>query len=286
MSPVSADKSHVASATYTIMNNFFQERPPPPFPQRIKKANDALIPLKHPKKGMEYCYFMKNFDTMAHQQIFLNRCVLEKESTHLDVKVLKKEKMFDKELKYLPLLKYAYLGSESTLPMLNYDQITSYHERIVVELLKRLLMEMSKNHTKEEKVYWAFAKKTLTWVNMMVNRLHKYFDQNMGCVDNKKREKKLITGVASVVPEVYQQKTTSNEQLATASTVQIQVNEDWILWPPPEPPPLDKSQKRGVMPPIPRKKRCKQFQLRGQEKAPCLTANVVHVLPLLVCLFE
>jgi hypothetical protein len=96
----------------------------------------------------------------------------------------------------------------------------------------------------------------------------------------------LITGVASVVPEVYQQKTTSNEQLATASTVQIQVNEDWILWPPPEPPPLDKSQKRGVMPPIPRKKRCKQFQLRGQEKASCLTANVVHVLPLLVCLFE
>ncbi|KAK2423684.1 hypothetical protein QL285_034122 [Trifolium repens] len=284
MSPVSSDKSHVASATDTIMNNFFQERPPPPFPQRIKKANDAL---KHPKKGMEYCYFMKTFDTLAHQQIFLNRGVLEKESTHLDVKVLKKEKMFDKELKQLPLLKCAYLGSESTFPMINYAQITSSKERIIVELLKRLLMEMLKNHTKEETIYWAYAKETHTWNGLMVNRFYKYFDHDVGNVDTKFHGEKLIIGVKSLVQEAYHQmSTTGKEQLFAALGVQIQLIENWILRPRPEPPPLDKSQKRGVMPPVPREKRCKQSQLRGQEKAPCLTPNVVPVIPLLVCLFE
>jgi hypothetical protein len=237
---------------------FVQERPPPPFPQRIKKANDAL---KHPKKGMEYCYFMKTFDTLAHQQIFLNHCVLDKEITHLDVKELEKEEMFNKEFKQLSLLNHSYLGSESTLPMINYAPITSSQERIVVVLLKRLLMEMSKNHTKEEKVYWTFAKKTLTWVNMMVNRLHKYFDHDVGNVDTKFHGEKLIIGVKSLVLEAYHQmSTTGKEQLAAALGVQIQLIEDWILRPPPEPPPPEKSQKRGVKTPIPEKK-CRNLSM-------------------------
>jgi hypothetical protein len=50
---------------------------------------------------------MKTFDTLAHQQIFLNHCVLDKEITHLDVKELEKEEMFNKELKQLSLLNHS-----------------------------------------------------------------------------------------------------------------------------------------------------------------------------------
>jgi hypothetical protein len=122
-------------------------------------------------------------------------------------------------------------------------------------------MEMSKNHTKEEKVYWAFAKKTLTWVNMMVNRLHKYFDHDVGNVDTKFHGEKLIIGVKSLVLEAYHQmSTTGKEQLAAALGVQIQLIEDWILRPPPEPPPPEKSQKRGVKTPIPEKK-CRNLSM-------------------------
>ncbi|KAK2423009.1 hypothetical protein QL285_033496 [Trifolium repens] len=220
VSPRSSDKSPVAYENASMKIQFVQERPPPPFPQRIKKENDAP---KHLKKGMEYCYFMKTFDTLAHQQIFLNHCVLDKKIIHLDVRELEKEEMFNKEFKQLSLLNHSYLGSESTLPMINYAPITSSQERIVVVLLKRLLKEMSKNHTKEEKVYWDFAKKNHTWVNMMVNRLYKYFDHNVGNVDTKMHEENLITGVKSLVLEAYQQKTTGKEQLAAALGVQIQL---------------------------------------------------------------
>jgi heterodisulfide reductase subunit A-like polyferredoxin len=79
---------------------------------------------------------MKTFDTLAHQQIFLNHCVLDKEITHLDVKELEKEETFNKELKQLSLLNHSYQGSESTLPMINYAQITSSQERIVVVLYR------------------------------------------------------------------------------------------------------------------------------------------------------
>jgi hypothetical protein len=62
--------------------------------------------------------------------------VLDKEITHLDVKELEKEETFNKELKQLSLLNHSYQGSESTLPMINYAQITSSQERIVVVLYR------------------------------------------------------------------------------------------------------------------------------------------------------
>ncbi|GAU32588.1 hypothetical protein TSUD_147020 [Trifolium subterraneum] len=64
----SSDKLHVASEVGTIKNQFVQERPSPPFPQRIKKENDAL---NHPNKGMEYCYFVRTFDTLVINKSFL-----------------------------------------------------------------------------------------------------------------------------------------------------------------------------------------------------------------------